>query len=66
MKVLWEKCIDVPGDLEDTLDLLAGWAIDFAREESPIYAMPCLWVSDHLEGEPGDWIVSFRVQQVGP
>lgn len=57
------KTIDVslPGDLFPTLEELADYAIDQAREEMDDYVTPSQWESVHKSGEPGDFEVVFTV-----
>ena len=53
--------IDVPGDCADTIEELAGIAIDEARDRARLYCLPALWTATRIVGDVGDWTVRFRV-----
>ncbi len=53
--------ISLPGDLCETMEDLATYAIDQAREEAETYVIPCQWEARHTGGELGDWEVTFDV-----
>lgn len=53
--------VSLPGDLFDSIDQLAHYAIDHARENAPDYVMPANWTAKHVSGEIGDNEVTFHV-----
>ena len=55
--------IAVPGDADDSLESLAGLAIDVAVEGARLYCVPAVWTAEHVSGEVGDWEVTFRVRR---
>lgn len=55
--------VTVPGEVADDIDTLADIAISDARERTRLYAMPATWTATIISGEPGDYVVTFRVRR---
>jgi ABC-type glycerol-3-phosphate transport system substrate-binding protein len=53
--------VSLPGDLFDDIDRLADYAIDTARENAKLYAIPAAWTAKHIRGDIGDNEIVFRV-----
>lgn len=55
--------VRLPDDLFQTIEEFDSYAIDAAREQSEIYALPCAWTAVRLSGNVGDNEIVYSVRQ---